>query len=168
MVKANEISASLEDYIEAIYVISHENRVARVTDISERLDVRKSSVTGALKTLSSLDIINHDPYSFITLTEKGEEIGKEIFRRHTILKRFLTNILGVKPEKAEASACGLEHALDSKILEKIVTFIEFIESCPRIGTEWLRNHVKICKVNKPDSRCELCIKTCLQEFNKKK
>ena len=88
MKERESISASLEDYIEAIYIISHENRVARVTDISHKLDVRKSSVTGALKALSDLDIIDHDPYSFITLTQKGERIGREIFHRHTVLKRF--------------------------------------------------------------------------------
>ena len=135
MEKESGITASLEDYIEAIFVISHENRVARVTDISEMLAVRKSSVTGALKALSSLDIIDHDPYSFITLTQKGEQLGKEIFRRHTILKRFFTEVLGIGEKKAGETACSLEHAVDKETLEKIVALIEFIDMCPA----WERN-----------------------------
>lgn len=158
-----DISASLEDYIEAIYVISRENRVARVTDVSHRLDVRKSSVTGALKILSERDIIEHDPYSFITLTNKGEKLGREIFHRHTVLKRFFTDVLGLEEERAEQTACGMEHAVDRETLEKIVALVKFIDICPRMGTEWLRNHMKTCRIDTPDERCSTCINACLQE-----
>ena len=94
MVKAKDISASLEDYIEAIYIISHENKVARVTDISKMLKVRRSSVTGALKTLSSKGIVNYTPYRYITLTDKGEKLGKEMFKRHKAIRNFfIKNLL---------------------------------------------------------------------------
>jgi DtxR family Mn-dependent transcriptional regulator len=156
----NGLTASLEDYIEAIYRICRTSKVARVTDISRMLDVRKSSVTGALKNLSEMDIIKHDPYSFITLTPKGEQLGRDIFHRHTVLKRFFTEILGIPEERAEHTACSIEHAVDRETLEKIITLVEFTDICPRMGTEWLRNHMKNCAISEPDERCITCIKTC--------
>jgi DtxR family Mn-dependent transcriptional regulator len=54
-------SSSLEDYLEAIYHIVHEKQAARAKDIVERLGVKNSSVTGALRVLSGKGLINDAP-----------------------------------------------------------------------------------------------------------
>jgi len=128
------ITPSLEDYIEAIYVISNGGRQVRVTEISKKLAVRKSSVTGALKILRSLDIIEHSPYKAVTLTRKGEYLGRRIFNRHLLLKRFFTDVLGVEEEKAEETACRVEHALDEEVVEKLSRMFRRMESCPLVGS----------------------------------
>ena len=65
------LSASLEDYLEAIFHLSAQSKVARSKDIAELLEVSRSSVTGALKTLSEKGLVNYKPYGFITLTDIG-------------------------------------------------------------------------------------------------
>ena len=160
------ISESLEDYIEAIYILSLENRPARVSDISKMLGVRRSSVSGALKNLSSMDIVNHTPYSPITLTAEGEKLGREMFKRHKALKNFFITVLGIDPKKADETACHMEHAVDREILGKLIALINFIETCPRLGTEWIRNHIKGCLTRPPDERCRICLETCLKDLDK--
>ncbi len=61
-----KLTASQEDYLEAIYTISQEKMAARAKDISTHLDVRASSVTGALRTLGGMGLINYAPYDLIT------------------------------------------------------------------------------------------------------
>ena len=61
--KSKKLSASLEDYIEVIFHLIGEHRVARAKDVADKMAVRKSSVTGALKALSEKGYINHDPYN---------------------------------------------------------------------------------------------------------
>ena len=45
--KSNKLSASLEDYLEAIFNLAGESNVARSKDIAKLLGVAKPSVTGA-------------------------------------------------------------------------------------------------------------------------
>ncbi|NLK42576.1 MAG: metal-dependent transcriptional regulator, partial [Planctomycetes bacterium] len=68
-----QLSASLEDYLEAIYVLLQSGNVARSKDIAEHLQVSAASVTGALRTLAERQLIHYKPYGYITLTDKGQQ-----------------------------------------------------------------------------------------------
>ena len=70
-----ELSASIEDYLEAIGHLEKQNRVARVKDIAERLNVQMPSVTGALKVLRGKGLVNYERNSYITLTEDGLKVA---------------------------------------------------------------------------------------------
>ena len=126
--KNQNLSASLEDYLEAIFNLSSEKSVARSRDIAETLSVSKASVTGALKMLKSKELINYEPYGYITLTEEGADCAAEVLRKHNILKSFFMNVLGVSKEAAQSAACKAEHDLGSEIISRFLCFIEFMES----------------------------------------
>jgi DtxR family Mn-dependent transcriptional regulator len=144
MDESTALSASLEDYLEAIHHLVEENRVARVRDISARMGVNMSSVTGALKQLSSYDLVHYEPYQVITLTEAGADRARQLVRRRTILKKFLVNVLSLDPAVAEDNAHRMEHAVDGETLERLVRFAEFIEHCPRGGREWVESFPTFC------------------------
>ena len=61
-----KLSVSLEDYIEEIYIQILKNGNAKVTEIANKLNVKKASVTGALNVLSEKKLINYAHYSPIT------------------------------------------------------------------------------------------------------
>jgi DtxR family transcriptional regulator, Mn-dependent transcriptional regulator len=124
------LTSAMEDYLEAIYHLERERRIARVRDIAGRLGVKMSSVTSALKSLGARGFIRYDPHQFIELTERGMERAKQIVRKHEILKRFFTRVLNVDEASAEDNACRIEHNLDPAVMEKLVAFVEFIELCP--------------------------------------
>ncbi|MFW6161376.1 MAG: metal-dependent transcriptional regulator [Planctomycetota bacterium] len=124
MAAAQTLSASLEDYLEAIFLLVRDQRVARVKDIAERLGVQMPSVTCALRGLCERGLVEHDPYSYATLTPRGERIARELFHRHQVLTAFLSDYLGLEPQTAERNACQLEHAIEPVVLERLVAFIE--------------------------------------------
>ena len=121
------LSESLGDYLETIYHLVEENKVARVKEIAERMQVHMSSVTGALKSLADRDLVNHDPYSLVTLTPRGETAAREIVRRHRVLSRFFEKVLSLDSETAERNACHVEHAIEPEVLEKLFEFLESVE-----------------------------------------
>lgn len=126
-----KLSESLEDYLETILRLETSNKVARVKDIAEHMGVLRGAVTQALRKLSQMELVNYEPYSFITLTPKGLSIAKEISEHHKIIKDFLTKVLKVSPEKAELNACRIEHAMDPDIVDRLVVFMEtFRDSRP--------------------------------------
>lgn len=158
-----KLTASMEDYLEIIYLLVQKNKLARAKDIADHLGVKKPSVTGALRVLSSLGLIKYSPYGYIDLTDEGNSKASKIFRRHEILKQFFVKILRVDPQKAEDDACKVEHAISDSTLEKLVNFMHFIEHCPRTGFDWLNLLENYCqKGNKPAN----CIE-CTNEIQKK-
>lgn len=126
MESSHRISASLENYIEAVYFLVSENGVARAKDIAARLGVKASSVTGALRTLSDKGLAEHEPYGFIRLTMRGREVAREVARRHRALTDFFVNVLCVDAAVAEKDACIIEHGISEDLLERVIRFGEFI------------------------------------------
>ena len=122
-----KLSISLEDYIEEIYIQVLDAGHAKVTDIANKLGVKKASVTGAMNTLAEKELINYVPYSPITLTEKGEKIAKEILTKHKNLVSFFVEVLGANKNEAVEIACKMEHIVSKKIFDNMVKLTEFVK-----------------------------------------
>jgi len=154
MSKTKKLTASQEDYLEAIYQISREKRAARAKDIASFVGVRASSVTSALRTLANLGLINYAPYDLITLTEKGEQAARGIVGKHNALKKFLTDVLGVEGREAEDAACRMEHSVPGRIVERLVKYAEYVELCPRGGMTWESGFGFYCKEGCAADSCD--------------
>ncbi len=121
-----KLSASLEDYLEAIYNLSIAETVARSKDIAELLRVSRASVTSALRALAEKELVNYKPYGTITLTDKGRKLAARVAGRHEILRQFFNDVLGVAPETAHAAACRAEHTLGPEITSRLMSFVDFV------------------------------------------
>ncbi len=117
--KDNDLSASLEDYLEAILNLADESNVARSRDIAAMLGVSKASVTGALRLLKEKGLVNYKPYDYVTLTEAGRSAAAEVVRKHNILKSFFVNVLSIDKDTAQRAACKAEHALGPQVIARI-------------------------------------------------
>ncbi len=159
------LSASLEDYLEVIFHLEQANRVARAKDIADQMRVQRASVTGALKALASRGLINYSPYSFVTLTDAGRKVGGEVIRRHEALKEFFVTVLQLGPERAEANACRIEHAIDPEVIDKLLCFIDFIKNCPRAGADLFDAFSRFCRQQNLASDCENCLKKCIDRIS---
>lgn len=161
------ISARAEDYLETVWWLCREGGGAHTTDIAERLDVRKASVTEALQSLAKKGLVNYDRYMAVTLTKAGEKLARDVSRRHEVLRRFLTDVLCIKEAKADEEACKLEHALSRQVTERLIAFTEFMETCPRAGHEWVRGLSYQCSEIDGENRCRACIEQCLTELDER-
>jgi DtxR family transcriptional regulator, Mn-dependent transcriptional regulator len=162
-----EFTESMENYLKVILELEKANKVARAKDIADRLHIQRGSVTGALKILRKKGLINYQPYSFITLSEEGEKIAKDIAYRHKIIEDFLTSVLHVEPEVAAATACRMEHAIDENTLKRLVSFIDYLNLCPRTGKDWLESFISYCSSGDIDrDKCKTCINDCKDSFKK--
>jgi len=132
-----------EDYLEAIYSIITEKGYIRVKDIAKDLAIKPPSVSEMLGKLRDKGLVNYEEYSGITLTKKGERIGKAIKTRHNTIKKFLQIIL-IPEEIAEKNACDMEHHLDPRTIEQLTKFVQFVERAPP-NPKWLEHFGIYCK-----------------------
>jgi len=127
MERTAALSESLQDYLEAVYLLVQRHGVARMKEIAGLVGVGKSSVTGGVQALAERGLVHYEPYQYVTLTGEGEAIGRILLRRHRVLKRFLMEVLGVPEQQAERVGCKMEHAIKGEVLDRFVQFLQFAE-----------------------------------------
>lgn len=161
MKEKTDLSASLEDYIEAIYHIIEEKLVARSKEIAAKLSVSRASVTEALRALSRRGLINYAPYEAITLTDEGKIVAEDVIFRHEALKRFFIEVLAIDTTIAEEGACRIEHSAPPEIIARMISFTEFIKICPRGGDDLIEGFAEYCAKGKQGEKCDSCVSSCL-------
>jgi DtxR family Mn-dependent transcriptional regulator len=110
---------AVQDYTKAIYALESRDGSASTTALAERLDVRPASVSGMLKKLAALGLVEHEPYRRVRLTERGRLVALEVIRHHRLLELFLVENLGMSWDEVHAEAEVLEHVL-SEDLEELI------------------------------------------------
>jgi len=130
MEKEIVLTDSMEDYLEAISVLNEKKKYVRVKDIAKHMEVKLPSVTEALKSLADRNLVNHERYEYVELTDQGTMFAQEIRHRHNTVLRFLMEVLDMDQETAEKDACGIEHAISPATMDRLLKLIECMEGCP--------------------------------------
>ena len=117
------IQESGQMYLETIYVLTKKKSLVRAIDVGEHMGYSKPSVSRAMGILKKEELIEVDANGGISLTNKGLNIAKSMYERHTILSGFLRAI-GVSEETAAEDACRIEHCISEESFEAIKKFIE--------------------------------------------
>ena len=117
------MTQSLEDYLEAIYMLIEERQTAQVRDVAKLLAVKMPSVVKAIHELKELELVTQEPYGPILLTKKGRAVARHVLNRHELLRKFLV-MLGVSRRTADRDACRMEHILSAETLDKIRIYTE--------------------------------------------
>ena len=110
------VNESSENYLETILMLSKKLPVVRAVDIATEL--KKSSVSVAMKKLRESEHIIVSREGYITLTESGQAIADMIYERHTLLSSWLER-LGVDPQIAADDACRMEHVISEESFNAI-------------------------------------------------
>ena len=118
-----KLSPAMEDYLKVIYLIEKESKVARVSEISRRLSVRKASVVAAVRLLQRNSLLTHEKYGYISLTEAGKEEAGRIIKKGDIMLSFLIDVLKIPREKAVKEACDAEHSFSEETAAKIAELV---------------------------------------------
>ena len=108
-----QLGESMEDYLEAILVLSKCLDHVRSVDVASYLGFSKPSVSHAVKLLSEQGLIVLDVSKFLTLSEEGKRIAEETYARHT----FFSDI-------ATEDACRIEHVISQETFEAIKKYYQ--------------------------------------------
>lgn len=136
----NTLSESMQDYLEAIYMVLLDKPVCRITDIQNILHVSKPSIVNAVSQLKEKGLINKEKYGYITLTRSGEKTSKRLYRKHTSIRRFLINLFDINTDRANSIACEIEHHFDIGLIEQMNDISDKLDNDSRLKTEIRKSH----------------------------
>lgn len=154
--QARNLTASQEDYLEAILGLIHQTGSARVRDIAKRMKVAMPSVTVALRALSKRRLVRYEPYELVTLNDRGQLVAEKILRRHKALREFLTGVLDVDDDAAEANACRIEHAVGDGVMRRLNCFLGFMSQSAVPASRLPRAFRKHCAGLRRSGHCRDC------------
>ena len=112
------LSQAVQDYIKAIYKLQ-ENGLVSTTELSNHLNISGASVTGMVKKMSAMGIVEYNSYKGVRLTPAGEKIALEIIRHHRLLELYLKEVMGFSLEKVHEEACRMEHVISTEFADKL-------------------------------------------------
>jgi DtxR family transcriptional regulator, Mn-dependent transcriptional regulator len=113
------ITPAMEDYLKAIYGINERGDRVTTQAIAERLEVAPPSVTGMLKRLADVNLIEHERYRSIALTDAGRKVALEVVRHHRLLELYLAEALGYSWDEVHEEADRLEHLISEEFERRI-------------------------------------------------
>lgn len=114
----NKLSRALEDYLETIYLLELADKPIQVSLIAKKMEVSNPACVKAMKRLLKKKFIKQEKYGVIFFTNLGRERAKDIYSRHTTIKKFLLSI-GVSEAIAENDCCNIEHVVSPQTLKAI-------------------------------------------------
>ncbi|MHA1684992.1 MAG: metal-dependent transcriptional regulator [Candidatus Heimdallarchaeaceae archaeon] len=121
-------SLRVEEYLETIYEICQEKKIAKVSDIKKALNIESlASITEMVQKLAKIGLVDYEKYRGLTLTEKGLELAKKLKQKHVIIEELLM-ILGVEQETAVKDACKIEHVISEESVSVIAKFVCFLRA----------------------------------------
>src|SRR3954451_23721260 len=113
------LTRSVEDYLKAIYRLSPEGRPASTSDIAHLLALSAPSVSGMVKRLSELGLLEHAPYKGVQLTDTGRRAALRMVRRHRLIEAYLVQFLDYSWDTVHQEAERLEHAVTDQLVERM-------------------------------------------------
>ena len=115
------ISSAMEDYLKAIFELGEAK--VKTQDLAGVLGVSSASVTGMLKKLDELKLVDYERYYGASLTSTGRLVALETLRHHRLLETYLMQALGYGWDEVHDEAEKLEHVISEDFEERIAELL---------------------------------------------
>src|SRR5687767_12351609 len=93
---------AVEDYLKVIYDLGRNGAPVTTSAVAARLAVAPATVTGMVKKLATLNLVDHESYRGVGLTDAGRRIALEVIRHHRLVERYLHEAMGVPWDQVHA------------------------------------------------------------------
>ena len=124
-------SQAVEDYLERILELINTKGYARVVDIAHGLKISQASVTNMVQRLDTEGLLKYEKYRGLALTTAGEDLARNITRRHQLLSDFL-KLLGLDDEVIYHDVEGMEHHISPPTLRAIEALTNHLQRQPAL------------------------------------
>jgi DtxR family Mn-dependent transcriptional regulator len=125
-----KVGESAEMYLKTIAELALHRDLVPVTSVAERLGISTVSASEMIRRLAEKDLLIHEPYKGVYLTETGRKEANGVIRRQRLWERFLVDKLGIAWELVHDMACRLEHATDAIVTDALDEFLKHPTTCP--------------------------------------
>ncbi len=124
------LSRADRDTLKAVYRLTKATAGAHTGALAEALGVAPGTVTATVKRLAERGLLDHKPYRGVELTREGRQAAVQAIRRHRIVERFLSDMLGYAWNEADRLAGTFEHDLPQEVEDRLFVALDRPATCP--------------------------------------
>ncbi|MEJ5928312.1 metal-dependent transcriptional regulator [Corynebacterium sp. H128] len=120
----SDLPMKTQDYLKILWDIAERTgEPASLGEIAAILGQRTSTTSEAIKRLGAQDLVHHERYGGITLTDLGRSLALGMARRHRLIETFLVRTLGYSWDEVHTEADMLEHAVSDEFIARLDTHL---------------------------------------------
>jgi DtxR family transcriptional regulator, Mn-dependent transcriptional regulator len=127
---STQLSKSDREALKAVYRLTKDGSGAHTGTLAEHLGLSPGTVTAAVKRLAERGLLDHKPYKGVELTATGRRVAVSAIRRHRIVERFLSDMLGYAWNEADRFAATFEHDLPQEVEDRMFVALDRPTTCP--------------------------------------
>src|SRR5213082_3527865 len=123
-------TASTQDYLAAIYDLAGNGQPVIGARLAKHMSISAPAVTEAMHRMVRGNYVKMGRGKELTLTSRGLQVAEVMARRHRLLERWLTDILGLNWSDAHEEAHRLEHAISPRVENRLAELLGMPSTCP--------------------------------------
>jgi DtxR family Mn-dependent transcriptional regulator len=126
----HEATVAEEEYLQIIYWLKEAKLPITGANIARAMQLSAPTVHEMLGRLENDGYVKRNEDKSLEFTESGHEHAQAIVRRHRLIERFLTDVLGIPWHEVHEEAERLEHAMSPVLEERMLAAIGDATTCP--------------------------------------
>jgi DtxR family Mn-dependent transcriptional regulator len=119
-----------QEYLETLFWLFEAGLPMTGANIARAMQLSPPTVHEMVGRLERDGYITRGSDKVISFTDSGREHAEAIVRRHRLIERFLTDVLGIPWDEVHEEAERLEHAMSPVLEERMLAAIGDVRTCP--------------------------------------
>src|SRR6266516_5970230 len=125
-----DVTVAEEEYLQTLYWLYEARLPMTGANVARAMQLSAPNVPEMIGRLERDGHITRASDKAISFTDSGREHAEAIVRRHRLIERFLTDILGIPWDEVHEEAERLEHAMSPVLEERMLAAIGDARTCP--------------------------------------
>ncbi len=119
-----------EEYMETMYWLMEAELPMTGANIARAMQLSAPTVHEMIGRLEKDGYVSRNADKSLAFTEDGKRHAAEVVRRHRLVERFLTDVLGIPWDEVHEEASRLEHAMSPVLEARMLAAIGTAKTCP--------------------------------------
>jgi DtxR family Mn-dependent transcriptional regulator len=127
---ADHATVAEEEYLQTLFWLHEAGLAMNGANVARAMQLSAPTVHEMIGRLERDGYITRAADKSISFTDSGRRHAEEIVRRHRLIERFLTDVLGIPWDEVHEEAERLEHAMSPVLEERMLAAIGDAKTCP--------------------------------------
>jgi DtxR family Mn-dependent transcriptional regulator len=126
----DQATVAEEEYLQTIFWLQEAGLPMTGANVARAMQLSAPTVHEMIGRLERDGYVTRGPDKALAFTEHGRAHAEGVVRRHRLIERFLTDVLGIPWDDVHEEAERLEHAMSPKLEERMLAAIGDAKTCP--------------------------------------
>ena len=127
---AHEATVAEEEYLQTIFWLHEAGLPMTAANVARAMQLSAPTVHEMIGRLERDGYVTRAADKTLAFTDNGREHAEGVVRRHRLIERFLTDILGIPWDEVHEEAERLEHAMSPVLESRMLAAIGDAKTCP--------------------------------------